>query len=138
MNTRKLLCGWLLVLAATLNQGCGQLTNSTETSAQAKIETELDKWITGKDSQASTFEARLRLHDLPLSYSIRNVSPTNPRIPTELLVKYPEAINDDVPAFRIIVDVVFKSKAGTPLTKVVVYNVTWVNEMDDWAIHESL
>ena len=129
---RHLIC--LLILAAL--QGCGS-TGPTENSARTRIEAELKKWVAGKDSEASTFEARSNLHSFPISYSIRTVVPAEPKLPLDVMAKYPDAIGKDVPAFRIVVDVDFKSQAGTPLTKVVEYNVTWVNEMNDWAIGEK-
>ena len=135
MTTRKrqLIC--LLILAAL--QGCGA-TGPTENSARSRIEAELKKWVAGKDSEVSTFEARLNLHSFPISYSIRTIVPAEPKLPIDVMAKYPDAIGKNVPAFRVIVDVDFKSKAGTPLTKVVEYNVTWVNEMNDWAIGEKM
>ena len=134
MTTRKrqLIC--LLILAAL--QGCGA-TGPTENSARSRIGAELKKWVAGQDSEVSTFEARLNLHNAPISYSIRTIVPAEPKLPIDVMAKYPDAIGKDVPAFRVIVDVDFKSKAGTPLTKVVEYNVTWVNEMNDWAIREK-
>ena len=136
MNMRRDYWGWLLILAVL--QGCGELSGPTENKARVKIEGELDKWVAGTKSEASTFEARLNLHSFPISYSIRTIVPAEPKLPLDVMADYPDAIGEDVPTFRVIVDVDFKSKAGSPLTKVVEYHVTWVNEMNDWAIREKL
>lgn len=136
MNKRRK--HWSCLLILTILQGCGGLSGPTEQSAKAKIKGELDNWVAGTDSQASTFESRYKLHDFPISYSIRTIVPAEPKLPVEVMADYPEAIGDDVPAFRVIVDVDFKSQAGTPLTKVTEYNLTWVNQMKDWTIKEKL
>jgi hypothetical protein len=43
----------------------------------------------------------------------------------------------NAPAFKIIVDVDFKSQADTVLTKVEKYTLTWVQSINDWDIHEE-
>ncbi len=134
MTTRRML--WVCLFVLTVLPGCGKSSGPTESSARAAIRSELDKWMSGSDSKASTFEARSKLYDLPISYSIRTVASTEPRVPTEVLVKYPDTIDDAGPAFRVVVDVEFKSQAGTPLTKVIEYNLTRIDEMNDWAIGE--
>jgi len=135
MNMRRKHWGWLLILA--ILQGCGGLSGPTENSARSKIEGELDKWVDGTRSKASTFEARSNLYSPPIGYSIRTVIPAEPKLPLNVMAEYPDAIGEDVPAFRIIVDVDFRSKAGTPLPKIIEYHLTWVNEMNDWAIFEK-
>lgn len=129
--------GWLLILV--LLQGCGGSTGPTEKSARSKITAELDKWLAGTESEATTFEASLNQYKAPISYSIRTVVPTEPKAPIEFLAKNPDATYDqDAPAFRVVVDVDFKSRAGTEVKKVVEFNLTWVEQLGDWVIEEEL
>jgi hypothetical protein len=142
--------GWsnlvLVIVGVCLFGGCSDLLPSsgpTESSARAKIQKELDKWVAGdKDSRAAGFRWKIRGSDPPLSYKIRNAFSTASDVSTDMLMKLDkekkERPQKDAPAFKIIVDVDFQSQAGTVLTKVEKYTLTWVQSINDWDINEEM
>jgi hypothetical protein len=107
------------------------------------MQVELDKWVAGdRESQAAGFNWRISGSDAPLSYKLRNVFPTAPDLSIEMITRLDkekkECPKHDVPAFKVIVDVDFQSKAGTVLTKVEKYTLTWIPSINDWDVHDEM
>ena len=136
MNASRLLAS-VLAATAVLLSGCGNVDESPENAAKESVIREMEKWTSGKESKATTMDARIGLLKPPISYRIRTVVPTDPFVPTDVLVKHPKAAKEAKTAFRVVVDVDFRSEADTELKKVVEYNVTWVGQINDWTIHEE-
>jgi hypothetical protein len=119
-------------------QGCPvSVTGPTESSARSKIETELNKWVAGdRETKAADTVWRANLYEPPLSYRIRNVFPTKPDLSVDAFVALSkkDRPGDNGKAFRFNVDVDFPSKAGTVLTQVRRYTLTWVECWNDWDV----
>ncbi len=129
----------IAVLTLCLLGGCSTGINGpNKASAQARVEAEMDKWMAGQKSETTTLEARIHVLEPPISYKVRSVIPTEPDIPIEVLADNRGMKQKGIPAFQVVVDIDFRSQAKTEITKVVRYNLTWVDEIGDWTIKEKL
>ncbi len=127
------------VLTLCLLVGCStDSTGPTKAAAQAKAEAKMDKWMSGQKSKTTTFEARSRALEPPISYKVRSVVPTEPDIPIDVLAEHPGVKQDGIPAFQVVVDIDFRSQDKTEITEVVRYNLTWVEEIGEWTVEEEL
>lgn len=124
----------MLVCAVGCQQSSGGAEGS-ESAARSHLESELNKWIGGSESQASTQEGRLAGAS-PISYMIKSVVADKPDF---LALSDGDDLPDDwrtYPAFRANVGIEFKSQAGTPLEKVATYTITWNKPKKTWHITE--
>ena len=129
----------IAMLTLCLLVGCStDSTGPTKAAAQVEAEEEMDKWVSGQKSKTTTFKARIGTYEPPISYKVRSVVPTEPYIPTDVLVEHPGLKQDGIPAFQVVVDIDFRSQAQTSITKVVRYNLTWVEEIGEWTVEEEL
>lgn len=129
------------VVFLMVSTGCTDLPSGPDkATAQKALEAELDKWMRGQESKAKTFTWSLKRYEPPLSYQIRSVIPCKPRISSAdwgKLSKEPlKSSIDDRPAFKIVVNLDFRSKANTSISEVGEYTIVWVDEWNEWSIDE--
>jgi len=131
----------LAIILLVLSTGCtNQPSGPNKDTAQKALEAELDKWMTGQESKAKTFTWRLKGYEPPLSYNIRSVMPCKPKIALhdETLHEVFAKHSDDRPAFKVVVDLDFRSQGNTAISEVGEYTVTWVKEWNEWSIDEIM
>jgi hypothetical protein len=92
--------------------------------------------MAGEKNSVSTMKSRINLHQEPISYEIRSVVPDEP----DFLAydKSRELPKDwrSWPAFKLNVAIEWKSQAGTPLTNVTTYTLTWNADEQRWYVME--
>ena len=125
-----------LILFICCLSGCSGGTTGTESDARKYLDAEFQKWMAGKDNDVSTMKSRMQGHQDPISYEIRSVVADEPDI-----LAYDETRDlpkdaSDWPAFRFNVAIEKKSQAGTPLTKITTYTLTWNPHERKWYTQE--
>ncbi len=105
-------------------QGCG--SPDSESSANQKLQAEINKWMAGEKSEASTMESRVNSGAPPVGYQIKSVVGQKARY-----------IAHAGPDYRFNIDVEYKSEAGTPLHKVTTYALIWDPRETKWLIEEK-
>ena len=127
---------WHLMIAACIC-GCSAGGVGTESDARKFVDTEFGKWIAGKENAVSTMASRTQDQSDPISYEIRSVAPDEPDfLACEDEAKMPKDWRT-WPAFRFNVAIEHKSKAGTPVTKITTYNLTWNSTEGKWYASEQ-
>jgi hypothetical protein len=108
-----------------------------ESSARAALSAALDKWLTGDGNQAWHWDAIMAVL---LDYEIHALRPVKTDLfdlPSEEWAKYegPTAIYTDRPlTYLATVHATLKSRAGTPLPRVLHYRLTWLRDAKRWNI----
>jgi hypothetical protein len=98
---------------------------------------ELNKWISGAKSEATTLDARLRLAR-PVAFEIKNVLPGKAAVLASLQeAETPSKEFEAYPTYRANVGLEFESQAGTPLTKIATFTLTWSTKRKVWYIREE-
>ena len=132
----KTLSLWHLVTIACIC-GCSAGGVGTEADARKFVDTEFGKWIAGKETAVSTMASRTQDQSDPISYEIRSVAPDEPDfLACEDEDKLPKNWRT-WPAFRFNIAIEHKSKAGTPVTKISTYNLTWNSTEGKWYANEQ-
>ena len=125
----------ILVLSLILLTGCNPSSEGSQEAAEAYLTSELNKWIAGQDSEAATLLAAT-LRD-PISFNIRNISPTNAHLLAYDLSKPCPKDQKSWPGYRCNVVIEWISQAGQPLEKITVYTLTWSPPEKKWYVHEE-
>lgn len=126
----------VLIGAALCGCSIGQNNGGSESAARNHFGTEFKKWISGEQNEVSTMEARTRLYKEPISFDIRSIVKDEPDF---LATKDTANLPTDWkswPAYKLNVAIEWKSKAGTPITSVTTYKMTWNAEEKRWYINE--
>lgn len=132
---RRLLSIFGLIFAVGLI-GCSAAADGTETAARSHFDGEFKKWMAGQENSVSTMLSRVGGLLEPISYDVRSVVTDEPDV---LACQDAEKLPDDWktwPAYRFNVAIEWKSKAGTPVTKVTTYTLTWNALEKRWYISE--
>ena len=97
---------------------------------------EFKKWMAGQESSAATQKAKIRVLLDPISYDVRSVVTDEPHFAAfDDVEKLPEDWKT-WPAYRFNVAIEWKSKAGTPLTDITTYTLTWNAFEKRWYVAE--
>ena len=124
------------IMLTFLMVGCGGPTVGTERDARKFFDVEFRKWIAGEENQLATMMSKIQRHLSPISYDIRSVVPDKPDF---LAKKEGSDLPSDWkewPAFRFNVAIESKSEAGTPVSKVTTYTLTWNSQEKCWYVQE--
>lgn len=126
----------LLVIVSML--GCSANTVGTESAARKYFDAEFQKWIAGETSAVATKRSQRMMLDPPISYDLRSIVPSEPDVlACQDTGNLPKDWKD-WPAFKLNVAIEWKSEAGTPLTKVMSYTLTWNTDEQRWYVTELL
>jgi hypothetical protein len=116
--------------------GCSGNAPGTEDAARKHFDSEFKKWMAGQESSATTMMAKVKGTLAPISYDVRSVLPDEP----DFLANDPshELPKDwrSWPAFRFNIAIEWKSQAGTPLTDITTYTLTWNASEQRWYVNE--
>lgn len=128
----------ILVLAAltlTLVSGCGGQTVGTQQAAESHFDREFQKWMAGKESEASTMTYHSGLQP-PIGYDIRSITSDDPDpLAYDRTTELPDNWRE-WPAYKFNVVIEWNSEAGTPLEKVTTYRLTWNSHEQKWYVNE--
>ncbi|WLD14682.1 hypothetical protein [Planctellipticum variicoloris] len=127
-------CWSVLVVIGMI--GCSAHTVGTEAAARKFFDVEFQKWMAGEKNSVSTMVSRISMHQEPISYEIRSVVPDEPDF---LAYDKAHELPKDWrtwPAFKLNVAIEWKSQAGTPLTNVTTYTLTWNADEKRWYVME--
>ena len=126
----------LCVLVVVCLFGCTANTAGSEADARSHFDSEFKKWIAGQKNSVSTMSSRTKGLKEPISYEIRSIVSDQPDF---LAFKDTEKLPKDWkswPAFKANVAIEWKSQAGTPLTDITTYTMTWNASEKLWYITE--
>lgn len=125
----------LATLVLSLLSGCGNGPAGSEQAAQSYFDSEFQKWIAGKDSEVSTMAYRLGLQP-PIGYDIRSITGDDPDpLAFDHSYELPENWRE-WPSYKLNVAIEWKSEAGSPLTRVTTYRLTWNSQEAKWYVAE--
>ncbi len=126
---------WCVLVVVCLS-GCTANTAGSEAAARNHFDSEFKKWMAGQANTVSTMSSRTRGLSEPISYEIRSMMSDKPDL---LAFKDPEKFPKDWeswPAYKANVAIEWKSQAGTPLTKITTYTLTWNTTEKLWYVTE--
>jgi len=126
---------WLLVMA--LMVGCSTNSVGTEAAARSFFHTEFQKWIASESSAVATKRSQRQLLAPPISYDLRSIVRDKPDF---LACQDTANLPKDWktwPAFRLNVAIEWKSEAGSPMTDVTTYLLTWNSAEKQWYVTEA-
>lgn len=131
-QTRKL---GLLLVVGMLGCSAGDKPGS-EAAARKYFDGEFQKWIAGQENTITTMDFRTRALQTPLTYDVRSVATDKPD--PLAFDKAGDLPNDWKlwPVYKFNVAIEWKSEAGTPLTKVTTYTLTWNSHEQKWYVQE--
>jgi hypothetical protein len=115
----------LYFLAMLIAVGCDAVKpEGTKEIAQAIIEQELAKWMSGQKSELVSSHS-LRRNEPPISYEIRSMVPAAPDVFAQTVQKDMPRDWKTWPAFQANAVLHWNSKAGTPMQTVERFKLTW-------------
>ena len=126
-------CSLLIVICWL---GCSVNPPGTEIAARKHFDAEFKKWMAGEKNEVSTLKSRGNRLKEPISYDIRSVVKGDPDV---LAYKDNAQFPDDWktwPAYKLNVAIEWKSQAGTPLTDIATYTMTWNTAEKRWYVTE--
>lgn len=112
--------------------GCGTDSPGTEAAARKYYDAEFKKWMAGETNTVSTMKSRIGSLQEPISYDIRSIVTGEPDF---LACQDAANLPKDWrtwPAYKLNVAIEWKSQAGTPLTNVTTYTLTWNASEKRW------
>lgn len=112
------------------------LTTSRESDARAFLDTEFVKWINGDKSAVETLQSKLALAAPPIGYEIISLIETKPDILCVDVTEYEGNTYKEFPAYRVSVNISFRSEARTELKRVATYCMMWDPAKKKWSIRE--
>ena len=132
------------VVALLLIVICGCSTGSTpdgsEAAARDYFDAEFRKWIGGQETEVSTMMSQISGFKNPISYDVRSVVPDKP---DALAIVADGRKFDEVQpekegwtAWKFNVAIEWESQAGTPLTRISTYTLTWHPKEKKWLVRE--
>ncbi len=92
--------------------------------AQALVELELAKWMSGQESEIVSSHS-LRRNEPPISYEIRSMVPAEPDVFAQTVEKELPSDWKSWPAFQANAVLHWNSQAGTPMQTVERFKLTW-------------
>ena len=127
-------CSFLVVLCLF---GCSVNSPGTEAAARKHFDSEFKKWMAGQENTVSTMKSRIGALKEPISYDIRSVVSGEPDfLACQDAAKLPEDWRS-WPAHKLNVAIEWKSQAGTPLTGITTYTMTWNTSEKRWYVTEQ-
>ena len=127
---------YLSILAVSLLCGCMANQEGSESAARNYLDSEFNKWMAGETNTVSTMKARINSHEEPISYDIRSVVDGDPDfLACEDASKLPKDWKT-WPAFKLNVAIEWKSQAGSPMTNIASYTLTWNTSEKRWYVME--
>ena len=117
--------------------GCSTNTVGTESAARKYFQTEFQKWMAGETSAVATKRSQALLLAPPISYDIRSIVQGEPDFLASNHTGKLPADWKTWPAFKLNVAIEWKSEAGTPMTKVTTYLLTWNSAEKRWYARED-
>ena len=109
----------------------------SETAARNYFDSEIKKWMTGESNTVSTMQSRIQSLEEPISYDIRSVVDGDPDfLACQDAAKLPKDW-ETWPAYKLNVAIEWKSQAGSPLTKITSYTLTWNTSEKRWYVMEQ-
>lgn len=132
---RKTWSIWSLLFSLYL-AGCSGGALGTEAEARKFYDAEFKKWIAGQENLVATMESKIANKADPVSYTVRSVVPDEPDFQAQDRAKEKPKDWRACPVYRFNVAIEWNSKAGTPLTKITTYTLTWNPEEKKWYITE--
>jgi hypothetical protein len=127
---------WGVLVVMICLCGCSADSSGTEAAARKHFDTEFKKWMAGQENSAATMTSKVRGLLDPISYDVRSVVTDEPHFAA---YKEGATLPEDWktwPAFRFNVAIEWKSKAGTPLTDVTTYTLSWNASEKRWYVAE--
>ena len=125
------------ILAVSLLCGCMASQEGSETAARNYFDSEIKKWMAGESNTVSTMQSRIQSLEEPISYDIRSVVAGDPDfLACEDTSKLPKDWKT-WPAYKLNVAIEWKSQAGSPLTKITTYTLTWNTSEKRWYVNEE-
>ena len=127
---------YLSILAVSLLCGCMANQEGSEAAARNYLDSEFNKWMAGETNTVSTMKARINSHEEPISYDIRSVVDGDPDfLACEDASKLPKDWKT-WPAYKLNVAIEWKSQAGSPMTNIASYTLTWNTSEKRWYVME--
>lgn len=126
---------WCVLIVVCLG-GCTANTAGSEADARNHFDSEFKKWMAGQVNTVSTFSSRTRGLSPPISYEIRSVVEDRPYWMACADISKPPKDLESWPAYKANVAIEWKSEAGTPLTKITTYRLTWNASEKRWYVDE--
>lgn len=127
----------LLSLLGCQNAGGPQGSKEgSEEAARAFVKSEFDKWMGDQECQVRKQQVELFDYLPPVAYEIKSMIPDKPD-PLAFKNGIPDGYTE-CPAYRVNVDIEFKSRTGGSVHKVATYNVTWNKQDKVWGISGRL
>ena len=109
----------------------------SEAAARSYFDSEFKKWMAGATNTVSTMQSRINSHQEPISFDVRSVVDGEPDfLACQDTSKLPKDWKT-WPAFRLNVAIEWKSQAGSPLTKITTYTLTWNTSEKRWYVNEE-
>lgn len=124
-------------ILAVLLCGCMASQEGSETAARNYFDSEIKKWMAGESNTVSTMQSRIQSLEEPISYDIRSVVDGDPDfLACQDTSKLPKDWKT-WPAYKLNVAIEWKSQAGSPLTKITSYTLTWNTSEKRWYVMEQ-
>ena len=116
--------------------GCAMDSPGTESAARKYFDAEFQKWIAGEKNDVSTMESRIKVLKEPISYDIRSIVKSDPEMMAAQDVANRPKDWESWPAYKVNVNIEWKSKGGAPVKSVASYNLTWNTTEKRWYVNE--
>ena len=123
---------WCVLVVMVCMGGCSANSEGTEAAARKYFDAEFTKWMAGEKNAVSTMQSRVRLLKEPISYDVRSIVSGDPDV---LAFQNTAQLPEDWktwPAYKLNVAIEWKSQAGTPLTDITSYTLTWNTTEKRW------
>ena len=127
---------WLLVMVAMV--GCSTNPGGTESAARKYFHGEFQKWMAGESTAVATKRSQRQLLAPPISYDIRSIGRSEPDFLACQDTANLPADWKTWPAFKLNVAIEWKSEAGSPMTNVTTYLLTWNSAEQRWYVTEGI
>lgn len=126
---------WCVMIVVCLS-GCTANSAGSETAARNHFDSEFKKWMAGQENSVSTMMSRVRGVKEPISCDVRSVVEDGPDfLACADASKLPKDW-ETWPAYRFNVAIEWKSQAGSPMTNIATYTLTWNPTEKRWYVRE--
>jgi hypothetical protein len=127
---------WSVLMVVVCACGCSDSSEGTPAAARKYLDAEFTKWISGQENDVTTMSSRTRGLAEPIRYDIRSFVPDKPDMFASKSVATLPGNWKTWPAYKANVAIEWKSQAGTPLTNVTTYTLTWNAVEKRWYTNE--